>query len=559
MKKILSIFLTLAMLLSFAVSPALAENTSAVTAEIDYVGETISVTYTTNLDYNMYVNVYMAPADKKVSVFTDYTKAVRMDLAQCPASSAVTVEFKLGADIESGYYDFYAAPSGKTGINGYAKIQAPVYIISDTDRKDIISEINSASEDIIAEIAYERLKEALGFEEESYPEWKKEYLYAMKKSDYKGAYSSVGDVLAAWNAADALYNIRNAEEGEEKAAVDVGTSALGTDTENSDYTDFNEEFLERYLTKLESRNVVTVSDNLVLYNECLAVTAINERSNNDKAKAFEQYAKALGIEDILDDIDDADPYKVARHMEGFTADTPKEIKDKIKSVISALESSSDSGSSGGGGGGGGGGSRGGSGGVVGGATISNELLGADHSVKGKFSDVSDSHWAKLPVESLAAMNILNGYADGTFGPDKIVTREEFVKMIISAFAIPVQKSDASFADVSSDFWAAEYIYTAEANGIITGISSEKFGVGQPITRQDMAVIMSRVITYKAISVGSGSASFADEALIADYAAESVASLAGAGIVNGLPDGSFNPLGSLTRAEAAKVIYELVIR
>ena len=48
-------------------------------------------------------------------------------------------------------------------------------------------------------------------------------------------------------------------------------------------------------------------------------------------------------------------------------------------------------------------------------------------------------------------------------------------------------------------------------------------------------------------------------MFADYAAEAVSALAGAGIVNGLPDGRFNPLGSLTRAEAAKVIYELVIR
>ena len=173
--------------------------------------------------------------------------------------------------------------------------------------------------------------------------------------------------------------------------------------------------------------------------------------------------------------------------------------------------------------------------------------------------MADSHWAKLAVESLAAMDILNGYSDGTFGPDRTVTREEFVKMIICAFSIPKQKSDASFADVAADFWAAEYIYTAEANGIVTGISNESFGVGQPITRQDMAVIMSRIITYKAISIEFGSASFTDEAIISDYAADAVSLLAGAGIVNGLPDGSFNPLGSLTRAEAAKVIYELVIK
>ena len=192
MKKLLAIVLTLTMILSFAVSPALAEAASVVETSIDYVDETITVTYTTSLDYNMYVNVYMAPADDSVSVFTDYAKAVRMDMAQCMGNSQVTLEFKLGADINSGYYDFYAAPSGKNGVDGYAKTSAPVYIVSAAERTDILEEINSASKTEIAEIAFDELGEALGFAEESCPEWKNEYLYEIKTDDFGGGFKSAG-------------------------------------------------------------------------------------------------------------------------------------------------------------------------------------------------------------------------------------------------------------------------------------------------------------------------------------------------------------------------------
>ena len=557
MKKILAILLTLTMLLSFGVSSVFAEDASVVETSIDYVDDMIYVTYTSTLDYNMYVNIYMAPADENTTVFTDYAKAVRMDVTNCGSKSTVTVEFKLGADIDSGYYDFYAAPSGKYGMNGYAKIATPAYIVSAAEREDIIDEINSASDANIAQVAFDKLGKALGFAEDTCPQWKNEYLYAMKTDDFGGSYKKAGEILKAWNAADAIYNIKNAADGEEKAAVDNSSDILGVDVENSDYTSFNGKFLDRYLARLESENVVTIADNLALYNECLALTAVNERSNSVKAKAFAEYATELGIKDILDDIEDADPYKIARHMENFTADTPEEVKTKIKKVMDDLADDSSSSSSSGGGGGGG--SRGNGGSVMGGAVVSNDLLNQSTASEGRFVDVQDSHWAKLPIESLAAVNILTGYADGTFGPDKIVTREEFVKMIISAFNIPAMKSEASFKDVPQDFWAANYIYTAEANGIITGISDERFGVGQPITRQDMAVIINRVVTYKAISIDSGEASFADGAEIADYASEAVLRLAGAKIINGLPDGTFRPAGSLTRAEAAKVIYELVIK
>jgi hypothetical protein len=75
----------------------------------------------------------------------------------------------------------------------------------------------------------------------------------------------------------------------------------------------------------------------------------------------------------------------------------------------------------------------------------------------------------------------------------------------------------------------------------------------------MAVIIARVAALKGINLESGDVAFADSAKIDAYAKDAVKLLAGAKVVNGYEDGSFRPQGSLTRAEAAKVIYGIVVR
>ena len=173
-------------------------------------------------------------------------------------------------------------------------------------------------------------------------------------------------------------------------------------------------------------------------------------------------------------------------------------------------------------------------------------------VKLMFSDVTNEYWAKAPIEALATDGIINGYEDGTFRGDNLVNREEFVKMIVSAFDLKADGENA-FSDVNSDFWAAGVISTAVSCGIIKGVSDTEFGVGQPITRQDMAVIIDRVLAYCGKSLETGQISFIDAESISNYATESVNKLTTAGLINGFEDGTFKGLQELTRAEAAKVI------
>ena len=84
-----------------------------------------------------------------------------------------------------------------------------------------------------------------------------------------------------------------------------------------------------------------------------------------------------------------------------------------------------------------------------------------------------------------------------------------------------------------------------------------FGTGRTITRQDMAVMIYRAAVAADVQLPGGYVEFSDEAMIADYAKDSVAALAGAGIINGVGDGRFNPDGNATRAEATVILARIM--
>ena len=130
-------------------------------------------------------------------------------------------------------------------------------------------------------------------------------------------------------------------------------------------------------------------------------------------------------------------------------------------------------------------------------------------------------------------------------------------MLVLAFDLKNDgNSDISFSDVNTDEWYAPYIKTAYALGIVKGVSEEEFGIGIYISRQDMAVMITRAKNIETAD-NMPENTFADEDQIADYARVSVAYLKNAGVINGYDDGSFRPYGNATRAETAKILYGLL--
>jgi len=174
---------------------------------------------------------------------------------------------------------------------------------------------------------------------------------------------------------------------------------------------------------------------------------------------------------------------------------------------------------------------------------------------GGFTDLADAAWAAEKIEALAAKGIVSGMGERIFAPQELVTREQFVQMLVTAFGLTASADYTnSFADVDESAWYAPAIAAAYENGIVAGMENAGFGVGTPITRQDMTVIAARVL---GIGEADGVLEFADAQGIAEYAKNRIAALAELGIVNGYEDNTFRPLANTTRAQAAVVIYGLL--
>lgn len=169
-----------------------------------------------------------------------------------------------------------------------------------------------------------------------------------------------------------------------------------------------------------------------------------------------------------------------------------------------------------------------------------------------FSDV-DGHWAKDYIYYGVEKGYINGYSDGTFLPDKNVTRAEFSKMINSALGI-VKIANNDFYDVEDTEWYYNDVCKAIAAGYINGYNAHSFAPKNNITRQETAVILSRIITnpitFKTIS-------FKDKDLISDWAVSAVQMVYSKGYMTGNDAGNFEPTAILTRGQAAKIIAQLV--
>ena len=228
-----------------------------------------------------------------------------------------------------------------------------------------------------------------------------------------------------------------------------------------------------------------------------------------------------------------------------------------------------SGGSSGGSGGGGGGSASGisSGGLSAGmADTSKEHTDQDYTASAltpaaKFTDLETVPWATEAIEYLANQKVIQGVRADAFEPDRAVTREEFVKILVGAFGVSWSGQVTEFADVDAAAWYAPYVFAAAEKGIVQGIDAQHFGIGTEISRQDMAVMLYRTLQILEREPQKNAAvqSFADGSQIAEYAKEAVDALCGYGVMNGVSETEFAPEEHATRAMAAKVIYLLMVK
>ncbi len=174
---------------------------------------------------------------------------------------------------------------------------------------------------------------------------------------------------------------------------------------------------------------------------------------------------------------------------------------------------------------------------------------------GIFADVPTSHWAYGDIYFLKDLGAISGVSATQFNPEGNVTREQFLKIVIDALKISPKSTDIEFKDVVPGAWYESYVKTGIATGIVNGMSADKFGVGMPITRQDVCVILTRAMNLSTENVAA--LTFADSDTVSEYANPSVSVLVEYAIINGFTDNTFKPQNTCTRAQSARIISNAV--
>lgn len=171
-----------------------------------------------------------------------------------------------------------------------------------------------------------------------------------------------------------------------------------------------------------------------------------------------------------------------------------------------------------------------------------------------FSDIN-GHWAKSWIEKSVKMGFVSGYEDGTFKPDRTITRAEFSKLINNALNTN-KKASINFTDVGSKDWFYEEIQKSVASGFFSGYENNTFRPSNPIKREEAAKVVSSAIATGGIE-GEGATLLSDYGTIQEWAKISVNSVYNKGYILGYPEGTYRPSKALTRAEAVKIIYEII--
>ncbi len=163
-----------------------------------------------------------------------------------------------------------------------------------------------------------------------------------------------------------------------------------------------------------------------------------------------------------------------------------------------------------------------------------------------FSD-TEKHWAVKEINNWASKGLVSGYSGGTFRPNQRVSRAEFVAMANRAFNIKSSNASVNFADVSPKEWFYNDIVSANAAGYIGGYSDGTFRPNRTITRLEAACVIARLLNLKPDP--EGVATFKDSTRVAAWARGNIGAVVDSGLMRGFPDGSFRPDKSITRAEA----------
>ena len=184
------------------------------------------------------------------------------------------------------------------------------------------------------------------------------------------------------------------------------------------------------------------------------------------------------------------------------------------------------------------------------------LCGTSVSAAGiTYTDV-DGRWYESMVKEAAA-NGLDMLTGDKFNPEQPITREQFVRMVNWAYGLTREADQVPFEDIADDDPYYADIAIAYRAKYIEGRSDTEFDPYDSLTRQEAAVILSRLLPLYGVSATGTVEQFTDYDEIADWAVEEMGQMTTAGYFEGYPDGSIKPLGTLKNSEALALLTRII--
>lgn len=556
---------------------------AAETMELEWRGDysdsanpKLVVTFSSPAQYQQQVIAVIYPASDTTPTFEEY---LRMSEITVNGSEQKTIVFDITDEFNQSNFDYTIELQGSGYKHDVSFAEETVYLINPErimGGTGLISEIKNSTETTFPGVL-EKVMAPLQLEPESDPDIKARktaIVYGLKDT-----FSTLEDVRNAWHIADVLVYIGESTSTAEGVAQRLISNAdiLGIDVTDEDFKMYVDEdpladdegdeiadsnlLCEQILIHAENYNngagVQSVSELQDLIGEVLGLIVINNSTEDTISDAFNTYKDYF---DISSDTEIAYSRLGANQSKALKAIYNKNFASPallVSAFTTAVNKILDGGS-------------------AGDTTVNTQPSDNSDNSDGTtisapsvpivpnvpsgvtgFKDVSASHWAHSYVTELVNKGIISGYDDNTFRPSSNVTREEFIKMIVGAAGLYSNDAECDFADVPNNAWYYRYVASAFVNEIVNGVTDTMFGIGQNITRQDVAVIGARILARFEKETTENNVTLTDFDTVSDYAQDSVKLLNSMGIINGFDDGSFKPHNALTRAEAATIICKLI--
>ena len=175
--------------------------------------------------------------------------------------------------------------------------------------------------------------------------------------------------------------------------------------------------------------------------------------------------------------------------------------------------------------------------------------------EGQFTDLPSDYWAYGYIQDVVEKGLMKGTSDTTFAPEHTMIRGMFVTVLYRMSGQTLEEGKTCpFPDVAANRYYTEAVTWAAEAGIVEGFENGTFHPERDVTREQAATFLARYAKHMHITLPqeNPASSYTDAEKISDYAREAIELCSRAGILNGYPQGEFKPQKTITRAESAKL-------